>query len=97
MWDLFHHPLTDGEWFGILAGIVLLGVIGIKALTLVLAHMREGRDADHATALKMEMVQCGMSADEIERVLKAKISPELPSVAGQVGRAAGELVRKAMQ
>jgi hypothetical protein len=97
MWDLFHHPLQEEEWFAILALTVTAGVFGIVALRSILTHLHEGREAEQATALKMEMIQRGMSAADIERVLAAKFNPAPPSIAGQVGRAAGELVRQAVR
>jgi hypothetical protein len=97
MWELFHHPLREEEWFGILFAILLVGVIGSHVLRVVLAHARSSREHDAAVALKMEMIQRGMSAGDIERVLAAKIDGPVPTppLAARAGRAAGEALRRA--
>ena len=82
--DLLHHPLQEQEWFGILALVFVVGIFGLKALRSVLAHMHAGQEHDAATTLKMEMIQRGMSAVEIERILAAKISG--PGEAGPIDR-----------
>ncbi len=92
MWDLFHHPLREEEYFFFLAVLVIGGWIGLQFLRAILTHFREGREQDAVTALKMEMIQRGMSPAEIERVLLAK-GESSPSLAKQLGRAAGELAR----
>lgn len=96
--DLLHHPLQEQEWFGILALVFVIGIFGLKALRSVLAHMRAGQEHDAATTLKMEMIQRGMSAVEIERILAAKISgPGEPTAsAAEAARPAGAVVAHAM-
>ena len=93
MWDLFHHPLREEEYFFILGFLLIGGWIGLQYLRTTLAHFREGREQDAVTALKMEMIQRGMSPAEIERVLLAK-GESSPSLAKQLGRAAGDMARK---
>lgn len=95
MWDLFHHPLREEEYFFILGFLLIGGWIGLQYLRTTLAHFREGREQDAVTALKMEMIQRGMSPTEIERVLLAK-GESSPSLAKELGRVAGEAARKAM-
>ena len=54
----------------------LVGIIGIVAIviTKVLAdHSRKSQRDDMEATLKMEMIQRNMSAEEIERVLAARI------------------------
>lgn len=58
--------------------VVILGGI-IIALAVVIAVYRRRTMLDEMEAtLKVEMIQRGMSADEIERVLKAKMSRSDP-------------------
>jgi hypothetical protein len=69
MWETFNN--SPQHWGGVLvvAAIVscVLGLAAIQAWRQSQAHKM---DSD----LKMEMVARGMSADEIERVLRAKSS-----------------------
>jgi hypothetical protein len=39
----------------------------------VAKNWRKAREGEHLTTLKMQMVERGMSADEIERVLSAGV------------------------
>jgi hypothetical protein len=57
---------------GILAGII----------TSILQHIRKVRTAEMEASLKAQMIERGMSAEEIERVLRAKtssVSPPCPT------------------
>jgi hypothetical protein len=58
---------THGVWVLIVAcaTIVLL-------TTIITSHRRKSQRDEMETTLKLEMVQRGMSVDEIERVLSAK-------------------------
>jgi len=56
--------------------IVMVGIIGVVVIviTKVLAdHSRKSQRDDMEATLKMEMIQRGMSAEEIERVLAARM------------------------
>jgi hypothetical protein len=54
--------------------IILACVTAVAVLMILLSHRRKAvRDEMEAT-LKMEMIERGMSADDVERVLAAKIS-----------------------
>jgi hypothetical protein len=55
--------------------VPVLGIICgclVAAVWIIAAYYRSVQVADMDATLKMEMIQRGMSADEIERVLKAK-------------------------
>jgi hypothetical protein len=59
----------------ILISIPVVGGILI-AITAILADTyRKMQRDDMAATLKMEMIQRGMSAEEIERILAARLSP----------------------
>jgi hypothetical protein len=71
-------PLLASVDVGLLVGIVvpigsLLAVIMTAILT---SHYRRSQRDDMEATLKMEMIQRGMSAEEIERVLAARIGVE---------------------
>lgn len=53
---------------GIFAGIV----------SSVLQHMRKSRVAEMEASLKAQMIERGMSAEEIERVLRARTTSSCP-------------------
>lgn len=75
---------------GITLPLLIGGAVAITAL--VTGHFRKTQRDDMEATLKMEMIQRGMSPAEIERVLLAK-GESSPSLAKQLGRAAGELAR----
>lgn len=68
MWDTLSK--ADPEALGAFAiySLVAITIIAVTGMKIWRGHQREKMD----TELKMDMVARGMSADEIERVLKAK-------------------------
>jgi hypothetical protein len=75
--------------------IVALPVISaaVVLMTLILTHYRRRMQRDDMEAtLKMEMIQRGMSAEDIERVLSARIgSKRRRTKAGASGLAGGAM------
>ena len=65
-------PITG--YAGLWALIPLLGGIIIALTSILTGHYRKLQRDDMAATLKMEMIQRGMSVDEIERVLEAKMA-----------------------
>lgn len=58
--------------FGMLVGVVaILGGVAVAITAVVSAHRRRMQLDEMEATLKMEMIQRGMSAEEIERVLAA--------------------------
>ena len=69
--------LDGGEFLG-LCGIVaglfaILGGITVAITKVVAVHYRKTQLDEMEATLKMEMIQRGMSADEIKQVLEAKM------------------------
>jgi hypothetical protein len=60
---------------GLIVGIVVpIGSLLIVVMTAIItSHYRRLQRDDMEATLKMEMIQRGMSADEIERVLAARL------------------------
>jgi hypothetical protein len=64
--------LTGGQLLGLVAMLLSFLVGGAVALTaIVTAHWRKARQAEREAALKHEMLQRGMSAEEIVLVISA--------------------------
>ena len=74
MATFFHQPLTGGDWVALifLAGVV--GGIMIGAIAVVTEYYRGAQRDEMDATLKMEMLQRGMSAEEIVKVLQATSS-----------------------
>ena len=77
--------LDGGEILG-LCGIVLgmvaiIGGITVAITKVVAAHYRKSQLAEMEATLKMEMIQRGMTADAITRVLEAKMASSKSSLA----------------
>lgn len=71
MSEYFHQPLRIEEWIGLIVLVSVVGGLIIGAIAVVTEYFR-GRERDEMDAtLKMEMLQRGMSAQEIMDVLKA--------------------------
>ena len=62
-----------GEVLGPLVGFLILGVIVISVVGII--QWRKLRQAEMETALKQQMLERGMSAEEIVQVLLASPSP----------------------
>ena len=65
MWEFL---TTNGFWV-IVVGLPVVGWI----ITELAGNWRKVRMSEHVNALKQSMIERGMSADEIERVLNAGI------------------------
>src|SRR5262245_63318391 len=97
MWDLVHHPMRSEEFYAVLVLIAVLGGFAVSVIKAVLAHIRRTKLDDMEATLKLEMVQCGMSAGDIERVLSAKVGGDYDAggeLARAIGRAAARRVRQ---
>ena len=72
MYDLVHHPLRSEELFAIFLLVCVVSGAVVKVTRTALNHKRRTLIDEMETTLKMEMIQRGMSADEIAKVLQAK-------------------------
>jgi hypothetical protein len=71
MWETFNN--SPQHWGAVLLIAVIVScILGLAAIAAWRENQAKKLDSD----LKMEMVARGMSADEIERVLKARSSSE---------------------
>ncbi len=60
--------------FGMLVGVVaILGGVAVAITAVVSAHRRRMQLDEMEATLKMEMIQRGMSAEEIARVLESRM------------------------
>ncbi len=78
----------SGPWgiTGIIGVIGLVAVAGgliIAVVAVVTSYFRDSQRDEMDATLKMEMIQRGMSADEIEKVLKASSGSFDPSALGR--------------
>ena len=88
MFDAF-SKLNGGELLG-LCGIVLgliavLGGLTLGFAVLVAVYRRRVQLDDMEATLKMEMIQRGMSAEDIAKVLEARVGAKRPSFAEVFG------------
>jgi hypothetical protein len=70
------EAIVDGEFFGNVTGIVTVslifgGWIIVAVVSSVAKNWRKVHESEHLAVLKQSMIERGMSADEIERVLRA--------------------------
>jgi hypothetical protein len=73
---------------GILLGaFAILGGITVAITLVVSSHYRRKMRDDMEATLKMEMIQRGMSADEITKVLGARMSANRSSISEAMERA----------
>jgi hypothetical protein len=68
--------MVIAEFFGNITGIITVSLIfGMPIIIAVVSTLaknwRKVHESEHAAALKQSMIERGMSADEIERVLRA--------------------------
>ncbi len=68
---------------GIFLGLVaIVGGLSIGLVAVISYHYRRSRMDDIEATLKMEMIQRGMSADEISKVLEARAAECAPKATG---------------
>jgi hypothetical protein len=73
-------PLLAANTADIAFVAIPIGAALIVVMTALLTgHFRKSQRDDMEATLKMEMIQRGMSAEEIERVLAARIGESQPS------------------
>jgi hypothetical protein len=74
--NFMSRAFSPDEVIGLFALVCLTaaGIVAILAAILT-AHKRSVMRDEMEATLKMEMIERGMSADEIERVLAAKMGP----------------------
>jgi hypothetical protein len=65
--------------------IVFIGIILLTLIPTAFGHWLKAKRAAMDADLKMKMLEMGMSADEIERVLKAESNPGESSGARSCG------------
>jgi cytochrome c-type biogenesis protein CcmH/NrfF len=84
--------ITEAETNILIVAMPVLSA-AVVLMTLILTHYRRRMQRDDMEAtLKMEMIQRGMSADDIEKVLAARIgSVRRPTKTGVSGFAAGAI------
>jgi hypothetical protein len=71
MWAAEGFHLSEGGWFWIAVAVIAAGWIIPTTINGVAREWRRSRESEHLAALKQTMIERGMSADEIERVLNA--------------------------
>ncbi len=67
-----HQPLKIEEWVGILLLVGMVGGVAISIVAIVTDYFRRSRRDEMDATLKMEMLERGMSADEIIKVLRTR-------------------------
>ncbi len=67
-----HQPLKIEEWVGILLLVGTVGGVAIAVVAIITDYFRRSRRDEMDATLKMEMLERGMSADEIIKVLRAR-------------------------
>jgi hypothetical protein len=76
MWNELVSKLDGGEILGLCGMIVgllaIIGGIGVAITKVVASHYRRTQLDEMEVALKMEMIQRGMSAADIKQVLEAR-------------------------
>ena len=73
VWDNFGEHLVSI----IVVTLIFGGWIFVAVTKSITENWRKVREAEQTAALKQSMVEKGMSADEIERVLKAGAPPKV--------------------
>jgi hypothetical protein len=61
-----------------IVAIPIVSVLVVAMTAIISHHIRRSQRDDMEATLKMEMIERGMSADEIERVLAAKLGDDQP-------------------
>jgi len=70
--NFMSRPFSPDEVIGLL---MLACGTAVAIIALLTAHKRRAQRDEMEATLKMEMIERGMSADEVERVLAAKMGP----------------------
>jgi hypothetical protein len=70
--NFMSRPFSPDEVIGLL--MMACGT-AVAIIALITAHKRRAQRDDMEATLKIEMIERGMSADEVERVLAAKMAP----------------------
>jgi hypothetical protein len=99
---LFGQPWGITEFVGVTVLVSVVGGLLIGAVAVVTSYFRDRQRDEMDATLKMEMIQRGMSAEEITTVLKATgASFDPPSWAaedsGKSCRAARRAMRESMR
>jgi hypothetical protein len=71
MEGLLHQPINVGEWIAIIVLVSIVGGLVVGAIAIITEHYRHVQRDEMDATLKMEMLQRGMSAEEIVEVLSA--------------------------
>lgn len=72
MYDLVHHPMRAEERLAVFLLFCVASGAVVKVTKAVLAHQRQLVLDDMEATLKMELIERGMSADDIAKVLNVK-------------------------
>jgi hypothetical protein len=72
MYELVHHPLRAEELFAAFLLVCIVSGTVVRVTKAVLNHKRQTVLDDMEATLKMEMIERGMSADDIAKVLNVK-------------------------
>ncbi|HEX3726788.1 MAG TPA: hypothetical protein VHV08_11125 [Pirellulales bacterium] len=71
---------------GMLVGMVaILGGMTVAITKLMASYYRKTQLDEMEATLKMEMIERGMSADDIARILQARMGPSKPSLGDLLG------------
>ena len=76
--NFVHQPLHTGEWIVLIILVSIVGKSIVSLVETVASYVRKTRLDDMEATLKMEMIERGMSAEEIKTVLAAKTESALP-------------------
>jgi hypothetical protein len=74
--NFMSRPFSPDEVIGLL--MMACGT-AVAIIALITAHKRRAQRDDMEATLKMEMIERGMAADEIERVLAARMASPVKS------------------
>jgi len=98
--DMLLAEISGGELTGLVGILIpLLATIG-GVIALIIAvvggHYRKLQRDDMEATLKMEMIQRGLGAEEIERILNARMAtPQAGRLGGLLGAASASCPSKA--
>jgi hypothetical protein len=101
--DNLVSQMFSGSWditdfVGVIVLVAVAGGLITGIVAVVTSYYRDSQRDEMDATLKMEMIQRGMSADEIEKVLKANSgSFDPPPWAAELGRDSCRDARRAMR